>query len=197
MADSRFDPNIYLVIPDTRGVFHLNAIHIPRRLKQQLRQDRYEITVNEAFPTVIEQCASVTKSRPETWINSTIINLYCNLHRDGFAHSLEVWDGNELVGGIYGVAIGSVFFGESMFSSVPNTSKIAFMHLAARLIRSGFLILDAQLASPHLEQFGVAQVSNESFCKIMAETAKHETSFDDKTAMAGAEVVRIIESANY
>ncbi len=197
MSDSRFDLDIYFVIPDIRGIFRLDAIHIPRRLKQQLRQDQFEITVNEAFPTVIEKCATITKQRPETWISSPIINLYCNLHRDGFAHSVEVWDGDDLVGGIYGVALGSVFFGESMFSSRPNTSKIAFMHLLARLIRSGFLILDAQLSSPHLEQFGLLHVSNEQFEVILAELLKHDRDFGENKPISGAEVVEIIESAKY
>lgn len=197
MSEGRHDPNIYFVEPDIRGVLFLDTLHIPKRLAQLLRQDKYEITVNEAFPTVIEKCAAKTRRRRETWINSTIINLYCTLHRDGFAHSVEVWDGNDLVGGIYGVAVGSVFFGESMFSTAPNTSKVALMHLAARLLQGGYHILDAQLYNPHLEQFGLTLVPCEKFRQILAEALKYKRSFGENTTLSGAEVVKIIESAKY
>lgn len=197
MADSRLSPEIYFVIPDIRGIFNLNAVHIPRRLKQQIKQDKFEITVNEAFPTVIEKCAMATDRRPETWINSTIINLYCSLHRDGYAHSVEVWDGNNLVGGIYGIALGSIFFGESMFSTTTNASKIAFMHLVSRLILSGYLILDAQLHNPHLKQFGLRNVTCQEFEVILDECLKNEREFDISKPIYGADVVQIIESASY
>lgn len=197
MSEGRHDPDIYFVEPDIRGVLFLDALHIPKRLAQLLRQDKYDITVNEAFPTVIEKCAAKTGRRRETWINSTIINLYCTLHRDGFAHSVEVWDGNDIVGGIYGVAVGSVFFGESMFSTAPNTSKVALMHLAARLLQGGYHILDAQLYNPHLKQFGLTLVPCEKFRQILAEALKYKRSFGENTPLSGAEVVKIIESAKY
>lgn len=163
MADSRDDPRLFLVDPDRRGLLPLDAFHIPKRLKRRICQDPFRVTFDTAFTRVIEACAEPHDSRPNTWINSGIVNLYSALHRDGHAHSVECWDGDQLVGGVYGVALGGAFFGESMFSRAADASKIALVHLVARLIDRGFVLLDAQFYNPHLDQFGLIEVSREEF----------------------------------
>jgi len=163
MADSRDDPNLFLVDPDLRGILPLDAFHIPRRLKRTVIQEPYRVTADTAFTRVMEFCAEEGAGRESTWINSAILNLYSSLHREGHAHSIECWDGDQLVGGLYGVAIGGAFFGESMFSRATNASKIALVHLAARLIAGGYTLLDAQFHNPHLEQFGLIEIPRADF----------------------------------
>lgn len=163
MADSRDDPRLFLVDPERRGLLPLDAFHIPKRLKRRVLQDPFRVTFDTAFTRVIEACAEPHESRPNTWINSSILNLYSALHREGHAHSVECWDGDQIVGGLYGVALGGAFFGESMFSRATDASKIALVHLAARLIDRGFVLLDAQFYNPHLDQFGLIEVTREEF----------------------------------
>ena len=163
MGDARDDPNLFLVDPDLRGILPLDAFHIPKRLKRRVRQDPFQVTVDTAFSRVMEMCAQSADGRETTWINSTIINLYSALHREGHAHSVECWDGGKLVGGLYGVALGGAFFGESMFSRATDASKIALVHLVARLIAGGFILLDAQFHNPHLEQFGLIEIPRAEF----------------------------------
>ncbi|WP_373008409.1 leucyl/phenylalanyl-tRNA--protein transferase [Hyphomonas sp.] len=163
MADSRDDPNLFLVDPDLRGILPLDAFHIPRRLKRTVIQEPYRVTADTAFTRVMEFCAEEGAGRESTWINSAILNLYSTLHREGHAHSIECWDGDQLVGGLYGVAIGGAFFGESMFSRATDASKIALVHLAARLIAGGYTLLDAQFHNPHLEQFGLIEIPRADF----------------------------------
>ncbi len=163
MADSRDDPNLFLVDPDMRGILPLDAFHIPRRLKRTVIQEPYRVTADTAFTRVMEFCAEEGAGRESTWINSAILNLYSALHREGHAHSIECWDGDQLVGGLYGVAIGGAFFGESMFSRATDASKIALVHLAARLIAGGYTLLDAQFHNPHLEQFGLIEIPRADF----------------------------------
>lgn len=164
MADSREDMRLFLMDPDLRGVLPLDRFHVPKRLRKTVRQDPFRVTVDTAFNRVIEACAEPHPTRPATWINDPILNLYGALHRQGFAHSVECWteDGN-LVGGLYGVALGGAFFGESMFSRATNASKIALVHLVARLKIGGFELLDAQFHNPHLEQFGLEEISRDDF----------------------------------
>lgn len=164
MADSREDMRLFLMDPDQRGLLPLDGFHIPKRLARTVRKDPFRVTVDTAFNRVIEACAAPHPTRPATWINSPILNLYSALHREGYAHSVECWstDG-DLVGGLYGVALGGAFFGESMFSRVRDASKIALIHLTARLIHGGFTLLDAQFHNPHLEQFGLVEVSRGTF----------------------------------
>ncbi len=164
MADSREDMRLFLMDPDKRGVLPLNNFHVPKRLRKTVRRNPYRITVNNAFNRVIESCAERHPTRPATWINTPILNLYAGLHREGYAHSVECWDSeNQLVGGLYGVAIGGAFFGESMFSRADDASKIALVHLAARLIKGQYALLDAQFHNPHLEQFGLVEVAHDVF----------------------------------
>ncbi|ABI75713.1 leucyl/phenylalanyl-tRNA--protein transferase [Hyphomonas neptunium ATCC 15444] len=163
MADSRDDPRLFLVDPDFRGILPLDAFHIPKRLKRRVCQDPYRVSFDTAFTRVVEACGEPHDNRPNTWINSPIVNLYSALHRQGFAHSVECWDGDQLVGGLYGVSLGGAFFGESMFSRATDASKIALVHLAARLIDRGYVLLDAQFHNPHLTQFGLIEISRDAF----------------------------------
>ena len=164
MADSREDMRLFLMDPDLRGVLPLERFHVPKRLQRTVRQNPYRVTVDTAFNRVIEACATPHPSRPATWINDAILNLYGALHRQGYAHSVECWsDEDQLMGGLYGVSLGGAFFGESMFSRATDASKIALVHLVARLIVGGYKLLDAQFHNPHLEQFGLEEITRDSF----------------------------------
>ena len=163
MAESREAAQLFLVDPDWRGVLPLDRFHVPRRLARTVRGDGVRVGVNERFAEVIALCAEQRDNRDETWINSAIQGLYMELHRRGFAHSVEVWSEGALVGGLYGVALGGAFFGESMFSRARDASKIALVHLAARLKIGGFKLLDAQFWTAHLAQFGVEQIPRAQF----------------------------------
>lgn len=163
MGDSRTDPRLFVVDPDVRGVLPLDAVHIPRRLKRTLRAEPFEVRCNTAFSAVVEACAAPARGRWSTWINSTIMRLYGELHARGRAHSIECWKGGRLVGGLYGVHLNAAFFGESMFSRETDASKVALMHLAARLKRQRFCLLDAQFLTDHLAQFGAIAIPRELF----------------------------------
>ena len=164
MADSREDMRLFLMDPDVRGVLPVDRFHVPKRLRKTVRKDPYRVTVDTAFNRVIEACAEPHASRPATWINDAILNLYGALHREGHAHSVECWNAaGALVGGLYGVSLGGAFFGESMFSRATDASKIALVHLVARLKIGGYGLLDAQFHNPHLEQFGLEEISRDEF----------------------------------
>lgn len=164
MADSREDMRLFLMDPDLRGVIPLERFHVPKRLRRTVRQNPFRVTVDTAFNRVIEACAEPHPSRPATWINDSILNLYGALHRQGHAHSVECWsEDGTLIGGLYGVSLGGAFFGESMFSRATDASKVALVHLVARLIVGGYVLLDAQFHNPHLEQFGLEEVSRNAF----------------------------------
>lgn len=186
MGDSRDDPSLFLVDPDQRGIIPLDGFHIPKRLKRTVKQDVYRVTANQAFSRVMEGCAETKHGRESTWINSPILNLYSTLHRDGHAHSIECWDGDELAGGLYGVSVGGAFFGESMFSRARDASKVALVHLVARLISGGYTLLDAQFHNPHLEQFGLMEIPRDAFKKLLAAALKIEPDFYSADAGSGA-----------
>ncbi|MEM6412596.1 MAG: leucyl/phenylalanyl-tRNA--protein transferase [Pseudomonadota bacterium] len=193
MADSRDDPHLFLIDPDERGVLPLKGFHIPSRLARTVRQDHFEITVDRAFSRVMEGCAEASEGRETTWINSAIINLYGSLHRRGFAHSVECWEGEELVGGLYGVSIGAVFFGESMFSRARDASKVALVHLVARLIAGGYELLDAQFHNPHLEQFGLKCLKRDDFKVLLDDAIDKEGRFySDEAPETGTAAVQLI-----
>ena len=194
MGDARNDPNLFLVDPDMRGLLPLKGFHIPRRLLRTVRQDPYRVTVDQAFSRVMEMCAESAAGRESTWINSPILNLYSALHREGYAHSIECWEGDELVGGLYGVALGGVFFGESMFSRATDASKIALVHLVSRLIGGGFVLLDAQFHNPHLEQFGLYEVPRAEFKKLLRTAIATKADFysDGSGALTGSGAVQRI-----
>ncbi len=161
MSDSRTNKNYFFVDPKFRGVIPILNFHISKSLLRLVKKKPFEITINKSFPDVIRSCATV--NRTETWINKEIETLFISLHEKKQAHSVECWKNNQLVGGVYGLAIGGVFFAESMFSIVPNASKIALLNLVARLWKTGFKILDVQFLNDHLLQFGAYEISKNEF----------------------------------
>jgi leucyl/phenylalanyl-tRNA--protein transferase len=163
MAESADDPQLYWIEPQARGVLPLERMTVPRRLSRTIRQSPYEIRIDTDFEGVIEGCAASRPGRRSTWINAQIRNLYRELFRQGHCHTVEVWHEGRLAGGLYGVAIGGAFFGESMFSNVRDASKIALVYLGARLIYGGFLLLDTQFVTDHLRQFGTVEVEKPEF----------------------------------
>ena len=160
MAMSRDDDELHWFNPEARGIIPLDAFHIPRSLARCMRKNPFRITTDTAFPQVIEACAS---EHDDTWINGPIVQLYCELWEQGFAHSVECWRDEKLVGGIYGVAIGGAFFGESMFSRVPNASRVALVHLVELLKQGGYTLFDTQFVNDHLKQFGVVEIPREEY----------------------------------
>ncbi len=158
MAESAEDPDLFWIDPDPRGVLPLDRFHVPRRLRRTLRSGQYEIRVDTAFEAVMRGCAEPTEIRPKTWINDEILRLYGALYDQGYAHSVEAWREGELVGGLYGVALRGVFFGESMFSRASDASKVALVHLVARLLKGGFRLLDTQFVTDHLRRFGAVEI---------------------------------------
>lgn len=163
MADGRHDPNVYLVDPERRGIIPLENFHVPRRLARTIRQGRFEITIDRDFRAVIEACAEPTADRPSTWLNDDLIELYTALARMGHAHSVEVRRDGRLVGGLYGVTLGSAFFGESMFSRERDASKVALVELVARLVAGGFTLLDTQFVTDHLRRFGAIEIPRAAY----------------------------------
>ncbi len=145
--------------PDPRGVIPLDAFHIPSRLSRVVRRERYEVRIDTAFETVMRRCAA----RDETWITDDIVEAYTALHRHGFAHSIEAWQGEALVGGLYGVALRGAFFGESMFHEATDASKVALVALVTRLRERAFEVLDVQWTTPHLEQFGARTIPRREY----------------------------------
>jgi leucyl/phenylalanyl-tRNA--protein transferase len=163
MAESADDPALYWIEPQHRGILPLDGVHVPRRLARSVRTARYRVAVDTDYEGVIEGCAAERSGRQSTWINSRIRSLYRDLFTLGHCHTVEVWSGDRLVGGLYGVALGGAFFGESMFSYVRDASKIALVHLAARLGYGGFTLLDTQFVTDHLRQFGTIEVDRDEF----------------------------------
>lgn len=175
MADSADSREIKFYDPDMRALIPLawrqgarHEFHIPRRLARTVRRQPFAVTINRDFATVIDECAAIRDGRTDTWINRDIRQLYIALHRLGFAHSVEVWDGETLVGGLYGVALRAAFFGESMFSRRTDASKIALVHLVASLRAGGFRLLDAQFTNDHLMQFGIYELNRDMFQERLA-----------------------------
>lgn len=177
MAEDRDDPDLFWIDPRMRGIIPLDQFHVPRRLRRTIRAQRYEIRYDTAFEAVMEACAEPTDQRPRTWINDKILNLYGALHRMRHAHSVEVWRGGQLVGGLYGVSLGGAFFGESMFSRERDVSKIALVYLVARLSRAGFSLLDSQFVTRHLERFGAIEVPRAEYRAMLAEAIEREADF--------------------
>jgi len=158
MAERRDDPTIFWVDPRVRGILPLDGVHVRRRLQRTIRSGAFEVRCDTAFEEVIDQCAVSGRGRRETWINRPIRDAVIGLHDMGFAHSVETWRDGRLVGGLYGVALGAAFFGESMFSRGRDASKVALVHLVARLRIGGFRLLDVQFTTAHLGQFGVVEI---------------------------------------
>lgn len=163
MAESADDPALYWIEPQQRGVLPLDDLHIPKRLLRTVRTTAFKVKVDTDYDAVIDGCAAPRVGRMSTWINNRIRTLYRELFDLGACHTVEVWDGDRIVGGLYGVALKSAFFGESMFSTERDASKIALVHLAARLIRGGFTLLDTQFVTEHLRQFGTIELDRMTF----------------------------------
>ena len=173
MAKSRGDDTIFWVQPKLRGVLPMDDFHVPRSLRKVLRRGTFRITVDTAFDLVLEGCAHPAPGRTETWINGRIVGLFRDLHQAGLAHSVEVWRGDELVGGLYGLAMGAAFFGESMFSFADNASKVALCHLVGILKKGGFVLLDTQFITDHLRQFGTIEIEQKDYlAKLSAALAR-------------------------
>lgn len=158
--------------PSPRTVFFPDQVHVSRSLNKLLRQGVYHVTFDQDFPAVIKACSEPRTYADGTWISPGIIAAYTELHRQGYAHSVEVWRGNELVGGLYGMALGKVFFGESMFSRADNASKVGFVTLVERLKKNGFVLIDAQVANPHLFSLGAVEISRAKFQSILLDFAQ-------------------------
>jgi leucyl/phenylalanyl-tRNA--protein transferase len=177
MAESADDPELFWVDPERRGVMPLDAFHVPRRLARVLRKSRFEIRVDGDFAATMAGCAEATDKRPNTWINDEIVRLYTALNARGAAHSVEAWQNDRLVGGLYGVSIGGAFFGESMFSRVTDASKVALVHLVALLRQGGYRLLDMQFLTPHLAQFGAIEVPRAQYHRLLAEALRYRAVF--------------------
>ena len=167
MAETADDAEVGWVRPHVRAILPLDPFRVPSRLARTVRKSPLAVTTDHAFGEVIASCAAATVGRPETWINGAIRDAYVALHAAGAAHSVEIWDADSLVGGLYGLRMGGAFFGESMFSRATDASKIALVHLAARLNRAGFVLLDAQFENPHLDQFGARAVPHAAYMRML------------------------------
>jgi leucyl/phenylalanyl-tRNA--protein transferase len=196
MADSREDERVFLVDPEWRGVLPLDGFHASRRLARTVRSDAFQVRVDTAFPAVLHACAAARPGREDTWINASITALYNELFAHGLAHSVECWRDGALVGGLYGVSLGAAFFGESMFSDARDASKVALVHLAARLKLGRYRLLDAQFMTEHLTQFGAEEIPRAEYRRRLAYALEQEGDFYRLPPSAsGAEVMRAISPA--
>ena len=177
MAESAEDPALYWIEPEQRGIIPLDGFHVPARLARTVRAERFTVTADRDFEAVIDGCSEPQPGRSRTWINRRIRNLYRGLYGIGHCHTIEVYDGAELVGGLYGVSLGRTFFGESMFHRARDASKVALVHLVARLKAGGFILLDTQFVTDHLKTFGATEVSRKQYHKLLAEALEGEADF--------------------
>lgn len=177
MAESAEDPNLYWVDPEARGIFPLEAIAISKSLRKVVRSDRFEVKVDSDFDAVIDGCAAPDTGREKTWINDRIRTLYRQLFDIGHVHTVETWFEGELVGGLYGVSLGAAFFGESMFHRKTDASKVALVHLAARLAAGSFDLLDAQFVTAHLSTLGAVEIPREAYRLRLAKAMAHRGDF--------------------
>ncbi|HEX4192945.1 MAG TPA: leucyl/phenylalanyl-tRNA--protein transferase [Stellaceae bacterium] len=194
MAESADDPELYWVDPVQRGILPLDKFHLPRRLARTVRSERFTIACDHDFLGVMRGCAEATAERPQTWINDEILAVYSALHNSGHAHSVEAYSEGELVGGLYGVALGGAFFGESMFSRVTDASKVALAHLIAHLLRGGYRLLDTQFVTEHLQRFGTIEISRARYRHLLAEALKAKAYFSVE-GLTGAEVASVLQSS--
>jgi len=193
MAESREDPELFWLDPERRGIIPLNAVHVPHRLARTIRSGKFDVRIDTAFDAVIRACAAPRPGREDTWINERILELYGALFELGHCHSIECWRDGELAGGVYGVRLGSAFFGESMFSRIRDASKVALIHLAARLRAGGFRLFDTQFLTPHLAQFGALEISRAHYQRILAKAIREDCDFYSMPLdVPGAEVLQSI-----
>lgn len=186
MAENRHDPDIFWVDPQRRGVMPLRGFHLSRSLKRAMRKTHFTVSVDEDFEGVVESCAD----RVETWINAEIRNLYMELHHQGRAHSLEIREAGDLVGGVYGVTLGAAFFGESMFSRRDNASKMALACLVDRLLEAGFVLFDTQFLTEHLASLGAIEISRATYHRALDEATAQTADFKRPVVRSPQEVVQ-------
>src|SRR5882672_657192 len=195
MAESAEDPALYWIEPERRGIIPLKGFHIPVRLARTVRADRFVVVCNRDFEGVVAGCAEPKPGRGRTWINGRIRRLYRGLYDIGHCHTVEVYAGEELVGGLYGVSLGSAFFGESMFHRARDASKVALVHLVARLKAGGFRLLDTQFVTDHLRIFGAIEVPRRQYHKLLEGALAGEGDFaalDTKHPVTGAQVLALL-----
>ncbi len=178
MAESRSSRALHWLDPEHRGILPLDEFHLPRSLLKTLRGDKFEVSADTDFAATISACAEARPNRPETWINQEIERLFIELYRLGFAHSVEARLGGRLVGGLYGACLGGAFFGESMFSTATDASKVALVHLVARLKLGGFVLLDTQFITTHLSRFGAREIPRAQYHKLLAEAVELPARFN-------------------
>src|SRR5215470_14355827 len=197
MAESADDPELFWVDPRRRGILPLDAFHVARRLRRVVRQRIFEIRCDSAFEDVIRSCAQASEKRPNTWINDEIVRLYASLAARGAAHSVECWRDGMLVGGLYGVSLGAAFFGESMFSRESDASKVALVHLVARLRLGGYRLLDTQFLTPHLARFGGSEISRARYRRLLADALAYRAFFPAElpAGMAGGDPLAALQSS--
>ena len=193
MAESSDDPELFWVDPVRRGVLPLDGFHLPRRLARTVRANRFAISCDRDFVRVMQGCAEPTSERPQTWINEEILRLYAALHERGAAHSVEARIEGALVGGLYGVALGGAFFGESMFSRVTDASKVALAHLVAKLKCGGFRLLDTQFVTEHLQRFGAIEISRAQYRRLLASALEADARFP-ADPLDGGEVAAALQA---
>jgi len=196
MAESADDPDLFWVDPRRRGILPLDAFHVGRRLRRVVRRRIFEIRCDSTFEEVILSCAEATEKRPNTWINDEIVRLYAALCARGAAHSVECWRDGALVGGLYGVSLGAAFFGESMFSRETDASKVALVHLVARLRLGGYRLLDTQFLTPHLAQFGGIEISRARYRRLLADALSYRAVFPSALPEAvGDDPLAVLQSS--
>ena len=180
MSESRNDPFVFWVSPELRGIIKLDEFNISRSLKKFINKKKFSISINDNFKEVIEKCALPNKKRETTWINKQIIDSYVQLYEDGLASSIECYDDDTLVGGLYGVHIGKLFFGESMFSIKTNASKVSLVYLAAHLKQGGYSIIDTQFLTNHLKQFGGIEIKKKEYLELLNENINYKRNIPKK-----------------
>ncbi|HEV7226898.1 leucyl/phenylalanyl-tRNA--protein transferase [Brevundimonas sp.] len=190
MAETADDAEVRWIRPHVRAILPLDPFRVPERLARTIRASPFSVTLDRAFDQVIACCAEAAPGREETWINGAIREAYMGLHAAGLAHSVEVWDGTRLAGGLYGLRMGGAFFGESMFRRATDASKIALVHLAGRLNRAGFGLLDAQFENPHLDQFGARAMPHGDYIRLLNASKALEPDLETfRRSLTGAEAV--------
>lgn len=197
MAESADDSALYWIEPERRGILPLDNIHISRRLSRTIRQENFEVRIDNDFEAVIDGCAEARPGRQSTWINKRIRSLYGELFELGCCHTVEIWRQETLIGGLYGVRLGGAFFGESMFSRTRDASKIALVYLAARLKYGGFSLLDTQFLTDHLARFGAIEVSREKFQGLLEEALLGAGEFSRlPSACSGESVLQLVSQTS-
>jgi len=198
MAESADDPELFWVDPRRRGILPLDAFHVARRLRRVVRRRIFEIRCDSAFEDVIRACSEASEKRPNTWINDEIVRLYAALFARGAAHSVECWRDDRLAGGLYGVSLGAVFFGESMFSRENDASKVALVHLVARLRLGGFRLLDTQFLTPHLARFGGIEISRTRYHRLLAVALSYRAVFSSTLPdCTGGDPLAVLQSSTF